>query len=142
MDTAKHAEHSSSKLAKGHESIGQGRGLRKKNGFAESLVDHGAVAEYALKQRSQHPEIKQAFRDVQDQHARRPIERLSADRRWVEKGAERGGPDPCEAGAALLVQRVIRSVRRDSRFLISWCRGAALGAVDAGDGHFSVGRRY
>ena len=114
MDAAQQAEHSSSKLAKGHESIGEGRGPRKKNGVAESLVDHGAIAEYALKQRSEHLEIKQAFCDVKDQHARRPIERLSTDGRWVEKGADCGRPDPCEDGATLLVQRVIWSVRRDS----------------------------
>src|SRR5271165_3616972 len=100
MDAAKHAKHSSSKLTKGRESIGEGRGLRIKNTLAEPPVDHGAVAEYALEQRPQHLEIQQAFRDVKDQHARRPIERLSPDRRRVEKGSERGGSDPCKHGTA------------------------------------------
>jgi hypothetical protein len=100
MDAAKHAEHSGSELTKGHKSIGESRGLRIKNGLAEPLVDHGAVAKYALKQRPQHLEIKQAFRDVKDQHARRPIERLGANQWSVERGDERGGPDPGKDGAA------------------------------------------
>ena len=51
MDPPEHAEYSSSKLTKGREGIGEGRGLRIKNGFAEPLVDHGAVTKYALEQR-------------------------------------------------------------------------------------------
>jgi hypothetical protein len=48
--------------------------------LAKPLVDHGAVAKYALKQMPQRLDIKQAFRDVKDQHAGRPIERLSPNR--------------------------------------------------------------
>ena len=75
MDAAEHAEHSSSELTKRRESIGESRGFRIKDSFAEPLVDHGGVAKYALEQRPQRLEIQQAFRDVKDQHARRPIER-------------------------------------------------------------------
>jgi hypothetical protein len=75
MDAAKHAEHSSSKLTKRRESIGEGRDLGIKNSFAEPLVDHGGIAKYALEQRLQRLEIQQAFRNVKDQHAGRPVER-------------------------------------------------------------------
>jgi hypothetical protein len=57
---------SSSKLIKGRESTGEGRGLRTKNGFAEPRVDRGTVTKYALKRRPQHLEIKQAFRNIKD----------------------------------------------------------------------------
>ena len=79
MDAAQHAEHSGSKLTKRRESIGEGGGLRIKDGFAEPLVHHGAVAEHALEQGPQRLKIEQAFRDIKDKHARRPIERLSPD---------------------------------------------------------------
>jgi hypothetical protein len=100
MNAAKHAEHSGSKLTKGRESIGDSRGLRIKNGFAEPVVDHRAVTKHALEQRPQHLEIKQAFRDVKDQHTRRPIERLSPDQGGVETGGEWSDPDSCKDGTA------------------------------------------
>jgi hypothetical protein len=43
MDAAKHAEHSSSKLTKRRESIGEGRDLGIKNSFAEPLVIAAAL---------------------------------------------------------------------------------------------------
>jgi hypothetical protein len=100
VDSAKHAEHSSSELTEGHEGIRERRGFRVKNGFAEPLVDYVSVVEHALKQRPQRLQIQQSFRDVEDQHARRPIEPLSPDKARVEEGADRHAPDPCKEGTA------------------------------------------
>src|SRR6516162_452625 len=106
MDAAKHAQHSGSKLTERHESIGEGRGLRIKNGFTEPLVDHCAVAKQPLEQRPQYLEIKKAFRNVEDQHTRRFIKRLSAEQCRAEKGSDGGGPDPGEDGAAADMMKI------------------------------------
>jgi hypothetical protein len=53
-----------------------------------------------LEQRPQHLEVKQAFSYVKNEHVGWPIERLSPNRRRVERDGERGGANPREDRAA------------------------------------------
>jgi hypothetical protein len=94
------SEHSDSELTKGQECIGEGGGLQTEECVAEPLVQHGAVAKQAFKQRLQRPKIEQAFRDVKDKHARRSIQRPSPDQCRFEKGGHCGGADPGKDGTA------------------------------------------
>jgi hypothetical protein len=51
--------------------------LAIEDGFAEPFVDDCAIAEHPLKLWPQCLQIEEAFGSVEDQHLRRPVERLS-----------------------------------------------------------------